>query len=99
MDITNEQIVTEFKRQVYLCSGIGRNEMLKIINEQFSKQKFDGAEIKLDRATLPKDGQPVKFQTQDEDWHEGYFIDEDDLFWINDDKWYPAFDILKWEPN
>jgi hypothetical protein len=54
-------------------------------------------EIKIDRATLPDDGQRVRFQTQDESWHEGYFVQGDDLFWINENKWHPAFDILRWQ--
>jgi len=53
--------------------------------------------LKLDRTTLPKDGQYISFQTQDEDWHDGYFVDGDDLFWINENKWYPAFDIVSWK--
>lgn len=99
MDITNEQIEEEFKRQVKLCSGIGRPSMLNIINERFSELNSDGAEIELDRLTLPKDGQSISFQTENEEWHDGYFVDGDDLFWINESKWYPAFDILKWKPN
>jgi len=53
--------------------------------------------LKLDRSTLPKDGQRVSFQTQNEEWHEGYFVSGDDLFWINESKWYPAFDIVSWK--
>lgn len=53
--------------------------------------------LKLDRATLPKDGQRISFQTQDEDWHEGYFVSGDDLFWINESEWYLAFDIVSWK--
>lgn len=35
MDATNDQIKNEFRRHVKLCSGIGMNEMIKIINEGF----------------------------------------------------------------
>lgn len=55
--------------------------------------------LKLDRSTLPNDGQRISFQTQNEEWHEGYFVSGDDLFWINESKWYPAFDIVSWKPN
>lgn len=55
--------------------------------------------IKLDRTSLPKDGQSVYFQTQNEEWHQGYFIGGDDLFWINESKWYTAFDIVSWKSN
>ena len=58
-------------------------------------KKNEIVHIKLDETTLPKDGQAVSFQTQDEEWHEGYFVG--DLFWINESKWYPAFDIVSWK--
>ena len=34
-DMTNDQIVVEFKRQVRLCSGIGRSVMLLIVEAQY----------------------------------------------------------------
>ena len=33
MNITNEEIKVEFKRQVKLCQGIGKVEMFNIIND------------------------------------------------------------------
>jgi hypothetical protein len=33
MDITKGSIAEEFRRQVYLCQGIGEDEMLKIVDE------------------------------------------------------------------
>jgi len=39
MDITNEQIIKEFKRSVKMCSGIGEEEMLKIVKEYFEQEK------------------------------------------------------------
>lgn len=35
MDLTDDQIIEEFKRQVRLCSGIGIDKMLDIVNAQF----------------------------------------------------------------
>lgn len=99
MDATNDEIKEEFKRQVRLCGVIGKDAMLSIIAEKFPPDTSDGVEIKLDRTTLPKDGQAVSFQTQNEEWHDGYFVDGDDLFWVNESTFYPAFDILKWKPN
>lgn len=79
-------------------------DLYDVLNEKFRRivaialnQSVQEVEIKLDRSTLPKDGQYIDFQTQDEDWHEGYFVEGDDLFWVNESKWYPAFDILKWK--
>ena len=37
-DMTDEQIEKEFKRQVYLCSGIGYDQMIAIVRAQFPKQ-------------------------------------------------------------
>jgi hypothetical protein len=34
-DMTQEQIIAEFKRQVLLCSGIGKARMLAIVHEHF----------------------------------------------------------------
>ena len=36
MDLTNDQIKVEFERQVNLCSGIGKTEMINIVNSQFT---------------------------------------------------------------
>ena len=38
MDMTNEQIIAEFRRQVKLCIGIGYDKMVQIINEEFPPQ-------------------------------------------------------------
>ena len=38
VDLTNEQIESEFKRQVRLCSGVGEKRMLEIVTEQFGSQ-------------------------------------------------------------
>lgn len=54
-------------------------------------------EIKIDPATLPADGQGVRYQTQDEEWHDGYFIEGENMFWVNDSKWHYAWHVLQWE--
>lgn len=38
-DMTNEQIIEEFKRQARLCSGIGKAKMLEIVEQQFDGKK------------------------------------------------------------
>lgn len=38
-DMTQEQIRTEFKRQVRLCSGLGCQEMLSLVLEHFEPPK------------------------------------------------------------
>ena len=41
MDINNDQIEKEFRRQVYLCSGLGAARMRGIISEHFGIDKPD----------------------------------------------------------
>ena len=63
-------------------------------------------EIKLDRSTLPGDGQKVEWQTYDDlnsqEWKQGIFLAEDDLFCEGFDnvhsKWDLAFDVHCWRP-
>ena len=37
--MTDDQITTEFRRQVRLCSGIGKDKMLEIVNSQFGEER------------------------------------------------------------
>lgn len=37
--MTDEQIIEEFKRQTRLCSGIGKEKMLEIVETQFDGKK------------------------------------------------------------
>lgn len=39
--MTDEQLELEFKRQIYLCSGLGLTKMLKLVNSQFGKVDHD----------------------------------------------------------
>jgi hypothetical protein len=63
-------------------------------------------EIKLDRQTLPNDGQKVKWQTTSDinnrSWKEGIFSEGDDLFCVGFEKtahkWDTAWDVHFWEP-
>lgn len=62
-------------------------------------------EIKLDRTTLPKNGQKVKWQTQEDidtlSHKEGIFIEGDDIFCVGFeeeiDEWDSAWLVLYWE--
>lgn len=80
-------------------------EGVEIVNEILKQPKWeelekDGkTELKIDKRTLPKDGQAVRFQTQDEDWHDGYFIEGENMFWVSESKFYSAWDILCWKSN
>ena len=53
--------------------------------------------IKIDRTTLPKDGQRIRFSTYEEEDLIGQFSEGDDLFVITPTKWYSAFDVHTWE--
>lgn len=52
--------------------------------------------LKIDRSTLPNDGQAIRFQTPNEEWFTGYFVEGDDLFWINESKWFNVWDVMCW---
>lgn len=62
-------------------------------------------EIKIDRETLPNDGQKIKWQTQadidNDNWKEGTFYEGDDIFCIgfedSTDKWNLVWDVHHWE--
>ncbi len=62
-------------------------------------------EIKIDKTTLPNDGQKVKWKTYDdinnETWKEGIFDEQEGMFCVgfNDttDRWDTIFDVHHWE--
>lgn len=60
--------------------------------------KRQDIEIKIDRTTLPKDGQKVSFEDEDLQWHKGIFRAGDDLFVVNSRKWFRVWDVIRWEP-
>lgn len=135
MNLTNQQIETEFKRQVKLCCSIGKYAMMKIINDMFPAcpeyflvigttdiyecvgnddgkywAELDGVstgfdqqeciivtELTVDKDTLPKDNQRIKFEIYDH-WYEGVFISGDDLFFINKGKWFNSWEVIRWYP-
>lgn len=55
-------------------------------------------DIKIDRTTLPKDGQKVVFNTYHMDGLRGEFVDGDDIFFVNNHEYYLAYDVESWEP-
>jgi len=62
-------------------------------------------EVKINRRTLPKDGQKIKWQTQDdfdnEVWKEGTFVSGDDIFCVGFEdtakEWNCSWVVLHWE--
>ena len=62
-------------------------------------------EIKIDRASLPKDGQKIRWQTQldiiNGTWKEGVFCEEEDAFNVGFEDvvhhWDLAWDVHRWE--
>ena len=62
-------------------------------------------EIKIDRSTLPKDGQKIRWQTAvDIDhsmWKHGIFVEGDDIFHEGFDDtsgvWDTSFEVHHWE--
>jgi hypothetical protein len=53
--------------------------------------------IKLDKTTLPKDGQLVKFYDGHE-WRNGEYQEEDECFYVNRRVFFFAWQIHEWEP-
>lgn len=55
-------------------------------------------DVKIDRTTLPKDYQFIKFTTHGEEEHAGQFIEGDDLFLIHPSRWFQSWSVHAWEP-
>lgn len=60
-------------------------------------------EVKLDKNTLPQDGQEVKFQTViDEDygtWQEGFYKAKEEYIYVSRNEIYDMWgDVVRWEP-
>lgn len=63
-------------------------------------------EIKIDRSTLPADGQEVEWQTQNDidnnTWKQGTFSAGEDLFCVGFEdscsSWNQSFDVHHWRP-
>ena len=93
-------IVISVKDNFIECSEKTTGEIHAISFCELSKydynQFFNTIEIKIDRATLPKDKQKIAFQDNDEHWHEGEFSSGDDLFVTTDNKAYIVGDIVCW---
>lgn len=54
--------------------------------------------VKIDKSTLPKDGQKVRFEIYNHDNLIGTFIEEEDMFLIDGGKFHYIQDIFSWEP-
>ena len=63
-------------------------------------------ELKIDKTTLPKDGEQIAWQTQEdydnERWKIGQFIEGDNLFGEGFEekiaKWNVSWDVIWWKP-
>jgi hypothetical protein len=56
-------------------------------------------EIKHNRITLPFDEQKITFlPLSPEEWKEGEYIADEEMFWVNDEEYYYARDVVFWEP-
>lgn len=78
-------------------SVANKDELIKGIHQHIPQNKIS-VEIKIDRTTLPKDGQYIDFFHQDkEEWFTGYFIEGEDLFWVNEKVWFSKWEIAKWK--
>jgi len=54
--------------------------------------------VKIDKSTLPKDGQRVRFEIYNHKGLEGTFIEKEDMFLIDGGGFHYIHDIFSWEP-
>lgn len=54
-------------------------------------------EVKIDKTTLPKDGQRIRFAIYNVEGLEGTFIESEDMFLLDDGKFHYILDIFSWE--
>ena len=60
-------------------------------------------EIKIDKNTLPKDGQYVWFKMPDMTEYKGFFLEDPGLFNVGNDggdnegKFFTAWEVMEWE--
>jgi AAA+ superfamily predicted ATPase len=55
-------------------------------------------EIKLDKTTLPADGQKVRWETYEEEGFVGVYLAEEEMFFESESVWRYAFEVTEWEP-
>lgn len=59
-------------------------------------------ELKIDKSTLPQDGDIIEFITHEDsplgEWRKGEFIEEENMFFINSKKWHYSSEVFKWKP-
>ncbi len=57
-----------------------------------------GTIVKIDKSTLPKDGQKVRFEIYNYDDLMGTFIEKDDMFLMDEGGFHYIHEIFSWEP-
>ena len=59
---------------------------------------MEKVKIKIDRSTLPHDGQIIMFDTYTKEGLTGLFFDGEDLILTNEDQWITVWEVYSWEP-
>jgi hypothetical protein len=54
-------------------------------------------EIKIDKDTLPAEGRKLRFSKGPGHMDIGVFVLHDQLFWVNSQRFYSAWDVHFWE--
>jgi hypothetical protein len=54
-------------------------------------------EVKLDKHTLPADGEKVRFKLYKDVWKEGIYMADENLFFISEEEFYDAWIVFEWE--
>jgi len=94
-----------------LCFWFGMDLTIGSANIRFNslkhhfakdKLKTNIVELKIDRTTLPKDGQKVEWVTDlegcNDKWKRGEFVAEDDLFLESSCQWDTSWSVQCWRP-
>lgn len=103
----SDHVITEIDGRFYDITGEAERTNHLLIDEHYEHSKLDTLgfsgfiEIKHDFSTLPKDGQEVKFQTENEEWHIGYYVAGENIFTYGtdpdrEDNFTSAWNVIQW---
>ncbi len=53
--------------------------------------------VKIDKSTLPLDGQKVRFKLHPDIWKFGEYIESENLFWCSKEEFYDVWIVFEWE--
>lgn len=85
-----------FKHHFEIDVSGAKNEKKDLHNDSVTDVSV--IELKIDRASLPQDGQKIKFCIEAGEWLTGEFIESENMFWVTASEWHYAWKVTKWQP-